>query len=256
MFSVINRFFSLILAILIFIGFEVLFKKPDWIYFLILYFIFVTAALIWQAIGKGLITFGARWKFLITPLSLVLSGLFFIIFLENLFLKHFLAILISILVGFFLENIIIYIYFHERYQASSLENISNYLNLISIFFFTSSIFGVFSFLNISLWLLTILILVIVALLIYETMWINKFFSFKKWIYILVISLISVETFWAVTFLPVSFYVSGAILTIVYYILSGLSRNYLLGILDKRILKRYLIVSIIVLILILGTAKWG
>lgn len=251
----VNRFIPILCPLFIFIIFEIFFKKPFWIYWLFSLLIVAVAISVWKLIGRGLITVGARWNFLVAPLFLITSGLFFILFLENQILKHFLAIFLAVLLGLFLENIFIYIYRHDKYQVNSLENISSYLNLISTLFFNSGFFGLLIFLNIPVWLLILLILLVTFSLSYQTMWINKIVSEKSWIYILIICLILCELAWALSFLPTSFYVSGAVLSIAYYLVLGISRFYLLGNLDAKIVKRHLIISLIVLILILGTARW-
>jgi hypothetical protein len=251
----VNRSIPIICPLFVFISFEIFFRKPLWIYWLFPILIVVLVMSVWKLIGRGLITVGARWNFLIAPFFLLTGGLFFILFLENQIFKHFLVILLAVLLGLFLENIFIYIYRHDKYQVNSLENISSYLNLISTLFFCSGFFGLLTFLNISVWLLILLILLVIVSLSYQTIWINKIISGKSWLYILIICLISCELAWTLFFLPISFYVSGAVLSIAYYLVLGISRFYLLGNLDAKIVKRHLIISLIVLILILGTARW-
>jgi len=68
-------------------------------------------------------------------------------------------------------------------------------------------------------------------------------------------LIISEIFLTVSFLPSSIYVNGMLVTISYYMLSGLARNWLIGIKDKRVVKRYVVTSLSLLVLILLTAKW-
>lgn len=250
-----NRFIPIFCPFLIFASYELLLKKPFLIYWLFPILILTVAALIWKLIGKGLITIIARWNFLISPLFLMVGGLFFILFLENQLFKHFLIFLVAFLLGLYLEAIFIYIYRHEKYQINSLENISSYINLISLLFFYSGFFGLLIFLNISVWLVVLLVLLVTVSLAYQTMWINKIDFKKSFLYILIIGLILCQLAWVISFLPIDFYASGAFLSVVYYLLSGLSRFYLLGTLNSLVIKRHLIIGSIVLILILGTTRW-
>jgi len=66
-------------------------------------------------------------------------------------------------------------------------------------------------------------------------------------------LIITELFTAIQFLPIGFYASGALVGILYYILSGVLINYLKY--KKIVYRRYIIVGLILLFLILFTARW-
>lgn len=251
----INRLIPFLCPLFVFISFEIIFKKPIFVYWLFTFLIIIVVTSVWKLIGKGLITITARWNFLITPLFLVLGGLLFVFFLENKIFKHLLVVFLVFLLGLFLETMFVYIYRHEKYQVNSLENISSYINLISSLFFYSSFFGLLIFLNIPFWLIALLTLIITFFLSHQTMWVNKIVSVRSWLYILVICLILCELAWVLSFLPISFYVRGAVLSVIYYLVIGISRFHLLGILDVKVIRRHLIISLIVLILILGTARW-
>ena len=78
---------------------------------------------------------------------------------------------------------------------------------------------------------------------------------SAWPYVLVISIATLQVFMVVSFLPTSIYVSGLLVTLAYYVMTGISRNWLLDIKDKKVIQRYLIISSVFFILILLTAKW-
>ncbi len=96
---------------------------------------------------------------------------------------------------------------------------------------------------------------ITGVLFYQAIWINKITWLKSWSYILINSLVIAEFFLVISFLPTSFYVNGIILATVYYFILGLSRSYLLDKFEKKIIKKYIAVVLIVLIIVLGTARW-
>lgn len=252
---IVNRFIPFLCSLLIFASYEIFFKRPFWIYWLFPILIVAVASLIWKLIGKGLKTVIARWNFLIVPLFLMTGGLFFILFLEHQIIRHFLVFLVAVLLWLYSEAIFIYIYQHEKYQVNSLENISSYINLISALFFYSGFFGLLIFLNISIWLVVLLVLLVTVFLSYQTMWVNKIIFGKSLLYILIIGLVLCELAWVLSFLPINFYVSGVFLSVIYYLLSGISRFHLLGTLDVKVIRRHLIISLIMLILILGTTRW-
>lgn len=250
-----KRLIPIIIPFIIFASLELFFVKPRLIYFIILFLILTLSGAIWKIIGKGLITIRARWLYLVTPISFLLSGMLFMLFLEQNWLKHALNLAIAILIAVFLENIFVYIYQHEKYQVHSLENISNYLNLASMFLFNSSLFGFFIFLNTPFWLISFISFIIFLLLSVQTIWVNKIKIKLAWLHILIICLILFEVFWAVSFLPTAFYVNGLIVATIFYLTNNLMRLRLLNALNKTVIQRYFILCGSIIILILATAQW-
>jgi len=250
-----NRLIPIIVPLIIFACLELFFLKPLWIYFICLFLITILGGATWKIIGKGLITISARWFYLITPISFLTSGILFSLFLEQQWAKHFLALTISILTAVFLENIFIYIYQHEKYQKNSLENISNYLNLTSIFLFNSSLFGFLIFLNLPLWQISLISLVIFFILTVQTIWVNKIKLEAAWLHILIICLILIEIFWATSFLPTAFYVNGLIVANAFYFINNLFRLHLANAMNKKVIKRYALLCGLIIILTLITAQW-
>ncbi|MFZ5364963.1 MAG: hypothetical protein ACOZBH_02050 [Patescibacteria group bacterium] len=176
-------------------------------------------------------------------------------FLERSWARHLLALSLSFFCGVFLENIFIYIYQHEKYQTNSLENVSNYLNLAAMFLFSSSLFGFSIFLNIALWQLSLISFVFTFALTFQTIWINKINIRSAPLHIFVICLILFELFWAVSFLPTAFYVNGLIIAISFYFINNLMRLHLLNSLNKKIIRRYLILCGLTIFFVLLTAQW-
>jgi len=175
---------------------------------------------------------------------------------EGYLFRQFFIIILVVLIWAFLE--LTYLRFHLRlkYQVHSLENISTYINLIIVFFSTSSFFGLIIFLDFSFWILTAIFAVLIILLNYQIVYSSEAPLNSSWLYILAITLMMIEIFWSVSFLPTSIYANGLIVTISYYLMSGLARNWLLGIQERKVVFRYLLISFISLIIILVTAKWS
>lgn len=163
---------------------------------------------------------------------------------------------LAVFCGVFLENIFIYIYQHEKYQINSLENVSNYLNLISMFLFTSSFFGLSVFLNVALWQLSLVSFAITFALTFQTIWVNKINVRAALLQIFVICLILFELFWTVSFLPTAFYVNGLIIAISFYMMNNLMRLHLKNNLNNKIIRRYFILCGLVIFFVLLTARWA
>ncbi len=234
--------------------FELLINLPVSLYLVITFLNVEIFFLIFALTGRQF--FKARfWNFLIGPLIFINVGWLFLIFLESFWTQQFLVVILTALIWIFFETVFVYFYFRPKYQAHALENISSYLNLISIFLLFCSLFDLSIFLNYPAWLLSLIAFVVLALATYQIIWVSEISVLSNRRYIAIICLLSLEVFWAVRFLPTSVYVNSSIITIIYYLVSGVSRNWLSNIREPKVLRRYLIISLFSLIIILSTAKW-
>lgn len=249
-----NRTIPWVVSLAVFIIVERIFVLPKQIYFLVPIILGLVFLAVWQLAGRKFKE-TRFWLLVLTPLCFALGGSLFLSFLQGRFIKHFFALFLALALGIFLE--VIYSKFHNRikYQPHSLENISFNLNIITVFFIASGFFSLITFLGFSFLFFWLLFIVIILLLNYQIIWLaGSRFSIGGW-YLFIITLIMAEVFWAVNFLPTSIYVNGLLLTISYYLLAGLSRNWLLDIKEFKVVKRYLFTSLIILVIILITAKW-
>jgi len=194
-------------------------------------------------------------NFLINNLLYTIAVLSFIIFIELSLLKIIFALLFSIILFISLENIYLFNAKSIKYQPYSLQNFSSYFNLISCFLLYSSFFGFMIFLQTPMWFLLLAVIVVTSLLIYQLMWVSSINSKKSRPYILLITLLVSEGFWALAFLPTSIYVNALLLSVVYYVVVGLTLNQLLGILNRSVVKRYVTIVSIIILTILLSAKW-
>ena len=248
-----KRFLIWLVPIFTLIAFKLIFFNPRWIYWILPALALFLVFIIWHLNNYQLKKFKI---FLITPLILLFSSTLFVAFLKTKTLKYFIVLVLAVFLAVFLETLFLSLYKPDRYQIGSLENISGYLNLISLFFLVSGLYGLLIFLVIPLWILALVLLVVSALLTYEIMAVSEILFSKSWSYIIIFSLILLELFWVISFLPTSVYVNGLIIALAYYVMAGLSRNWLLGNLEKSVIKRYLLVSLVCFIVILITAKWS
>lgn len=249
-----NKILPIFSSILILVCFEIWLFNPTWLVWMGIILFLVTILSIIQ-LNNWKLKNKEFWGFLITPLFLVISSFLFFLFLENIILKHIFIIIVAILFGLFLENVFIFFYKSSDYQPYALENISDYINLVSVFLFSSSFFSLIIFLNFPVWTLMIALFILTLILGYQMMWVSKISFRESKLFILIIGLIIGEVFWSLKFLPTSFYVNGLILTIIYYVLANLSSFHLQKRLDLKTTRRYLIISSGVLILTLITAQW-
>lgn len=191
----------------------------------------------------------------------LLPGYFFIgiVLFSAMMPSHYLVRLL-----FLLNTIFLYYYlravYHRLTESSlsdyfSLENLSAYGNFTAFYFLASAIYGFQVFLNISVWILIIFLIFITALMVYQTVWINRIDRQIGFFYLLIICLVLAQLGWAISFLPLSFYILGLIMAIYYYILTGISRYHMQKKLENKIVKLYLGFGLISLIAVLATARW-
>lgn len=188
---------------------------------------------------------------------LFLSGTyFFVFFVEGSALRQVVIGLALVINLFYLTNIFYYHFRTEKYQVNALQNISSYLNLISVFTISSVGFSLILYLGWSSWLNSLGIALCLSVLCYQTFWVNKIIGSSALWYSCVAGLIGGEIFWVTTFLPSSFLVNGIIVTVVNYSVVNLARYYFGSNLKKSVIWRYVIISCCVLLLTLVTARWS
>jgi hypothetical protein len=116
-------------------------------------------------------------------------------------------------------------------------------------------FGLQSFLNISVWLLLAIFAGMTFLVLYEVMATNEIDLSKGYLYIFIFTLILIEITVGVYFLPLNYNIIGLIVAICYYVLIGLLKFHLKQRLTKQAVKTYLFSGLAGAFIILLTAQW-
>jgi len=249
------RRFSTFFSLLVIGGlFELLLWQPGWYYGIII-LLEATVVVILFGLTRGKIESREIWPFLLPPFFLIGSSFIFLFFVEGLLYKHLFVLLIVFLWWIFIENI--FLFFHQpvRYQPYALENISAYLNLVTVFFIGSSFHSFILFLGFSSSLLTLFIFIAIFFLVMQMIWINNLSARHNLFLIGILALLISELFWVTKFLPSGYLANGIILAIGYYFLTGIVRHWILKSLDRQVVKRYLWISGLSLLVIVITARW-
>ncbi len=208
----------------------------------------------WQLTGRSIVNV-RFWRLLITPLLSLGAGLLFLSFIETSLLKQVTILTLVIFLWAYLEILFLRFHFRPRYQAHSLENITAHLSALGVFFAGSGMLGLSIFIGLPQWQMAIAWAVFIFALVYELSWSSGLTVKTTWHYLAVITVISTELFVAVYFLPTSMYVGGVLLATSYYLMIGLARNWLLDVKEPSVVKRYVGVSMAVIVAVLLTAKW-
>src|SRR3989344_94909 len=166
-----NRLIPATSSLVVFVILEQLIASPKQIYLLVTVMFVVLASGVFQLADRkaSKIKF---WALLITPVLLLGSGVLFLSFLEGPIFKQFFILVTVISLWSYLEVVYLWLHFRAKYQAHSLENISHYLNLLAIFWFSSGFLGLVLFLGFSKWIFILTLAGVVALLSYQLVWVN------------------------------------------------------------------------------------
>lgn len=248
------RFIPLLAPLLAFLFSEIIYFWPKAIYMaltsVILMFFLASVALIKRSGNRD-----KWWNISILPMYFYIGIMVFITMVPNKFIIQLLFLLNLFFQYFYFRTVYNYLVKTEAYQDYSLENISSYGNFLGIYFISSAIYGLQSFLGASVWQVMLTMLLVVGLAIYQVFWANGINFKAGFFYILLLCLVLIEIAWTATFLPSSFYILGLLFSICYYMLIGLTRFYLLQKLDNKIIKLYLIYGFSSILVVLLTARW-
>ena len=193
------------------------------------------------------------WHFLTNPLIFVWSSVILLLFFENIYFKHFFVLGVGIYVSFYFENLFYYLISGRGGGDSSFLRMTNMMNVVSVFFLAAGFYGIKTFIQLPMWLLTIVFFIFSSGLIYASLWTIKHNLREIYTEILVIALIMSEMFLAINLSPLSFYAAGAVAGIIFYVLSGITINFLKD--GEIVYKRYVITGSILLLLVAATARW-
>ncbi len=254
-----NRFIPLFIPFVIFLFFELPSFNPEYLY-LSLVFIFLSVLYSGRQLVLASVKKEKWYNIVLLPIYLSFSVVLLsaMIPTNHFFGKlsiQFLFIFVSILLYYYFKFIYYYLINHSKYSERSLEYFSSYANFLSVYLISSAVFGFQAFLNIPIWTLMILILFFLIMIVYEVMWINNISKPQAYFYMALVCLAVFELAWAISFLTLSFYILGLLIAIVYYVLIGLVRFYLLEIINKKIIKTYLLLGSVSILIVLLTSNW-
>lgn len=249
-----NRILPLLIPVLVLFFLEFFFINPKMIYvmtvLIVLSIFFVT-----RQFARHSDVSNDWWNFMILPTVFSLSLITYSTIITSGALVHIFFIGLVIFLYLYFRSIYYYLLQPKFYKDYSLENISAYANFLVVFMASASAYGLESFLNIPVWILIMFLLAIIALVLYQSFWVNGIDMRQGFIYIMIGCLVLVELAWSISFLPLNFNISGVVLAICFYLFQSLVKLYLQDILDYKLVKKYLFFSGGSILLILLTARW-
>lgn len=252
--KIINRLMPLAVPVVVFFAVEEIYRHPDWLFAAAALILILIFGSIWQLTGRH-ITSQKFWRFVITPVLFSAGALIYLIFLKSELFKQVFLLGYVIMIWISLEVIFLRFNFRPKYQVHSLENIFTHLDIITIFLVSSGLYSLIAFLGFDLWTMLSILAVVVLALSYQLVWTSDATIGSGWPFALVLTLTVSESFLAVSYLPTSVYVGAMMVSLSYYCVGGLSRNWFLGNRGGKVVRRYLVTGAILAVLVLVTAKW-
>lgn len=249
-----NRFLPLFVPLAVYALAEMYFFYPKLIYAAAVFINLLIFFAVWRFSAASQVD-KQWWNYLILPAVMTTAVMAYSVFLSFKPAIQLLFILNLAFLYFYLRQIYYYLLNPSLYKVFSLENISSYASWFSFFLLAAAVYGLQSFLNLPIFYLALVILAATALISYQIIWANKIELKKGLPYILISCLLLVELGWSISFLPFNYNISGFCLAICFYMVSGLTKNQLLGKLDAARVKMYLTLGSVSLFLMLFTARW-
>jgi len=206
-------------------------------------------------LGYGLKTRLARFKFLIAPALLSESALAFLLLVEVPAVSHAIAFIVAIVLIFFFESLMTYIWRHSEYESFSLENLSGYTLTLATFFGSAAILGFSILLDIPWWAMLLGMIAFAFLIDYKLFWVSKITGRKALLTIAALTLLQAELISVLRTVPLHFMTSGAIATVIWYVSVILLRASYHGLLTRKMILRHLALGVGLLALLLATARW-
>jgi hypothetical protein len=197
----------------------------------------------------------AFWFFLGTPLLFYLSSVGFYLFLETEYTQWLLAFFVSFALFFFAEHLFHYHHLPSRYQPYTLEHLSVIFHVVTLFFLGVIGFGGHLFLYLSVWLLGLPLFIISIFLIYGLLWVSKVEDKDARVFSVAGAVLVTELFLVMTFLPIGFYTSAALLTVFFYSFLGMLRAHFVKKLTKSVVRRYVLISLLLFVMLIASAQW-
>lgn len=195
------------------------------------------------------------WNFVLSPLLFVAAAFVLLLFLENTTEKTLLATVTSLGVFLYTEHIFNFLYTPTRYKTNSIEHLSLVMYVLTAFYLSAACFGLILFVNVNLFLLAPVFFLLILFVVYSMLWISKIEHRRAFSYAIAGAIIATELFLAASFLPSGFYTNAALLAVFVYLFLGINRAHVLDKLNQKIFLRYAVLSSLMLLAVVGSAKW-
>jgi hypothetical protein len=225
--------------------------RPEYFLYLGLFILLVNLSAAWW-LGS---TRKDWWQFSLLPIALHISGLSYALMISHSSLASLVAIASLAGVVIYWRLVFLYAFHQGSFKPFSLEHSSNYLSLLAMFFGAASIFGLKTFLDLADWQLLLGGILLSLALVTQWLWFEKGQWRTHWIYAVIILVSLTEFFIALSFLPINFHLLGFMMAVMWYGLSSLFTRQIAGQLSNARARFVVVITLIVSLAVLLTARW-
>jgi hypothetical protein len=241
-------------TVLILIVFELWSIKPEGIYYSGGIILAIHVVSIWLITKEHLLR-KSFWNFFINPCVFLAGAFVFFALIDSAVVRQIYLVAVGLAYFLVMQNIYSFLHQTKDYQPYALENMYSYLNMLSLFLWTTSSYGYSLLLGWRNWFAIAPILVLTTWLFCRTTIAHKIPWRGHWFYLIVVGVVTAEAYYCFSLLPNSFLFNGLMVTTIYYFLSSVMRDYLAQALDARTTRRYIYISLAVFFMAFLTARW-
>jgi len=193
--------------------------------------------------------------FFLLSLFFLISSVSFLTLLENYNLKIFLIFLITLILFFYWQLLIIFFHWPSEYQPFSLTEFGHYILIISWFFLTTTAFAWAVFLDIVIWLVALFLTLFFVAVEAWGLWLHQKTQEHYGRFFLISIILFFQFTIILTILPVSYFAKGFIMTVLAYLWLTLTTNDTVDKREQRNFVKKIIFSLIIVLIILATGRW-
>lgn len=198
------------------------------------------------------------WNLWILPFLVLNSVVAYMILIPQdvWFNKFFIQALFILVIGFnfsYFKNAYDSVFHPE--QPNNMLALSSNFSFLSWFFLLSAVYGLQLFLNLSYWILVLVLIVLSLVTTHQYLWVNNLKGKDNYIFVFLSAFIVAQLAWSIYFLPFDYNSLGMMMALIYYVFLNLIRLYLNHNWNRKNLKSLLVFSGVIMLLILLTLKW-
>jgi len=249
-----NKFIPLIIAVVSFTVWEAIIALPQWLWsslfvFCVVFFLGFLKLHGFHVVSK------VFWFLAVPPFFLTLSCGVLSLFLTLPWLSHLLIAAAAIFAYLYLSHVYLFLFAITSYRPLSLERFSSYAGIASFAAAAITAYGFVNFLNVPIWYVVLAAAAVTFILSSQFFWVNKIDEQHTLFAALVVTILIVEFFWAIAFFPITHFVSGFSLGIIYYVIVNLTLAHFLDTLERKVVATHLAVGGLCVLAILLSARW-
>lgn len=227
--------------------------KPD------LFFVAVSLGVLIIALSVRGLSLGSRrydWPlFFYFPALLFISASLYETLIPNHYWVQALFLLIAGLIFSYLKNLYYLMRYEAPERAGKVDSISLAGSVLSFFFLAASIYGLPTFLGWSFWPLFFSSVVLIPLLTFQPFSVGRLNLKGNWPIFLMVNLGLLQIVAVLYLLPLRFNVLGLLAAFAFYMIMLVLRSVLRGNFSGRLLRFPLISGLIIVVIVLLTARW-